>query len=317
MSVSFPLRNFRPVGMGWATLVLVLASLGGIVQPAGAALVLTEVTGSATASADFFGTSFPPSATDSESFGPFGGAAVAEVGRTRAVQTGSGLNAVNAEGVFDDVPDFALRAETFIDQRVSNTGAIPKALAFQYVINGGELRLFSPRGSFEGLEATVGVSIFVLAPDFSGFLWEWGATLRGTGGSAVAEVHGFAPIFDLVDPLDLGMPDLSAVTVAGSEAVLSIAPFTGFADLGVMGAGANSVITYSMYGSVSGPALNGGGGEASLGDPFDFTGNPGSAISIPGALPVPEPESWVVVLLGLAALLATAGGRRSSAERPL
>jgi hypothetical protein len=154
------------------------------------------------------------------------------------------------------------------------------------------------------------VSIFVLAPDFSGFLWEWGATLRGAGGSAFAEVHGFAPLFDFHDPLDLGMPELSAVNVAGGEAVLSIAPFTGIAELGVMARGSGSVITYSMYASVSGPGLSNTGGEASLGDPFDLTGHPGSAISIPGALPVPEPASWVLLLLGLATLLAIARSKR-------
>ena len=311
MNASCPLRCFCPAGMGRAILVLALASIGGFAQPVGAALMLTEVSGSATASASFFRTSFPPSVSDTAVFGPFGGAAVAEVGRTRAVQTGSGLNAVNAEGVFDDVPEFAVRAETEIDQRVGNPGASSEALAFQYVINGGELRLFNPSGSFDDLEATVKISIFVIAPDFSGFLWEWGATLRGSGGSAVAEFHGFAAIFDFADPLGLGMPVLSAVTVAGSEAVLSIAPFTGFADLGVITPRSGSVITYSMYASVSGPALNGGGGEASLGDPFDFTGNPGSTISIPGAVLVPEPESWTVVLFGLAALLAHARRRRT------
>ena len=99
------------------------------------------------------------------------------------MQTGSGLNAVNAEGRFGDIPEFALRAETQIDQGVGNTGGTSETLAFQYVINGGELRLLSPSGSFDGLAATVGVSIFVLAPDFSGFLWEWGATLRGEAGA--------------------------------------------------------------------------------------------------------------------------------------
>jgi hypothetical protein len=286
-------------------LAVILATLNGLSQPVGAALVLTEVSGSAEVSVQFFGTSLPP-ASDAESFGPLGGVAVAEVGRTRAAQTGSGLNAVAAEGRFDDVPSFELLAATEIDQTVGNTGPGSEALAFQYLINGGELRLFNRGGSFEGLVATVAVSIFVLAPDFGGILWDWGATLRGSGGTAVAEIHGFAPIFELNDPLNLGIPTLSAVTISGSEAVLSIAPFLAFADLGALGPGGNALISYSMYASVSGPALNGGGGKASLGDPFDFTGNPGSVISIPGAAAIPEPKSWALLLLGTAALLASA-----------
>jgi hypothetical protein len=310
MNASSRLYSCYPAGTGRAILVLVLACLGGTVQTVDASLVLTEVSGDAMASVNFFGTSLP-SASDSASFGPFGGAAVAEVGRTRAVQTGSGLNAVSAEGVLDDIPSFDLRAQTSIDQTVRNVGPLSEALAFQYVINGGELRLFNPRGSFEGLAATAAVSIFVIAPGFSGFLWDWGVTLRGSGSSVAAEIHGFAPIFDFEDPLGLGMPDVSEVTVAGNEAVLSIAPFTGFADLGQMGAGSMSLINYSMYASVSGPALNGAGGEASLGDPFDIMGSPGSMISIPGAVPVPEPELWMMMLLGLAGVLGAVRKRHS------
>jgi hypothetical protein len=99
-----------------AVLVVFLVSLGRVAQPVNAALTLAQVTGSATASAGFFRTGFP-SASDSESFGPFGGVALAEVGRTRAVQTGSGLNAVNAQGRFGDIPEFSLCAETVIEQR--------------------------------------------------------------------------------------------------------------------------------------------------------------------------------------------------------
>jgi hypothetical protein len=145
----------------------------------------------------------------------------------------------------------------------------------------------------------------IFGPDFSGTLWEWGATLRGEAGSVVAASHGFAPILDFHDPLNLGMPRLSPVSVAGGEAVLSIAPFTGFADLGILEQGSlPPSITYDMYASVSGPGLNNTGGEASLGDPFDLSGSPGSAISIPGALPVPETDAWQLLLVGLAVLLA-------------
>lgn len=290
--------------------VALLTCVACWLQPAQAGLALTRVEGTADASAMFFGTSLPP-ATDSASFGPFGGAAIAEVGRTRAVQTGSGFNAVSAEGHFGDIPEFKLRAQTSIDQRVTNTGAVDEALAFQYLINGGDLRLFSPTGSFNGLEATVAVSIFVLAPGFSGFLWDWGVTLRGVGSTVESAVHGFAPIFPLNDPLGLGTPTISPITVAGSEAMLSIAAFTAPADLGPLSPASTASLTYTMYAEVSGPAFNNTGGRASVGDPFDFSSNPGSVISIPGATPVvPEPASALLMLIGSAALSAVGARMR-------
>ena len=105
-------------------------------------LTLYEVRGSAEASRQFLGTGFP-SASDSASFGPFGGAAIAEVGQIRAVQTGYGFNAVSARGIFGDIPSFILHAETEIDQNVRNDGTTNEDLSFHYTINGGELRLFS------------------------------------------------------------------------------------------------------------------------------------------------------------------------------
>lgn len=297
---------------------LALTPVCGLIERAqGAGLTLYQVEGSAEASADFFGTSFP-SSSDSALFGPFGGVAIAEVGQTRAVQTGYGFNAVSATGVFGDIPAFALRAETSIDQNVRNDGPSSVDLAFHYTINGGELRLFSP-GSFEGLVATVAVSIFVISPGFSGFLWDWGVTLRGSGSGVTSEVHGFSPIFPLNDPLALGIPPISSVSVGGGEAVLSIAPFNADIDLGTLGVGSTALVTYSMYADVSGPGFNATGAKASLGDPFDFTNNPGSEISIPGAaldgVAVPEPGAWMMIGAGLAGLAILPGRKRFGSWR--
>src|SRR5262245_38153441 len=79
--------------------------------------------GSAKASFEAFGSSFPP-ALDEETFGPFGGAAVAELGafgRIRAAQTGSGLNAVTALSRPSDIPAFLARADTDFDVTVEVT----------------------------------------------------------------------------------------------------------------------------------------------------------------------------------------------------
>jgi hypothetical protein len=296
-------RSFRQV----LRVVLIFTALScSFISPVEASsITITRNEGGARASGDFFGTSLPP-VRDEQTFGPFGGVAVAEVGRTRAAQTGSGLNAVNAEARLSDVPSFVFRAETDIELAVENSGSVFEDLAFDYLINGGELRLFSGNGNFDGLASTVAVSIFTIAPDFSGFLWDWGVTLRGVGASVVAEVHGFAPIFSFNDPLSLGMPAISGITVNDTEAILSIAPFNAFVDLGALSSGGTGLVSYSMYAETGGSALNLAGGKATIGDPFDFTGSPGSIISIPGVdlepTNVPEPISLASTLFGLAVL---------------
>ena len=279
-------------------------------SPASADPVLVGSAGSARVRLDFFGTGLP-SRIEEETFGPFGGAAVAEVGRNRAVQTGSGINAVNVEARLSDIPEFLFRADTDIDWDIENTGADARDLTFDYTINGGQLRLFDPTGSFHELESTVGVSIFTLAPDFSGFLWEWGVTLRGVSPGVVeTEVHGFATIFPFDDPLGLGSPTVSAVSVSATEAVVSIAPFTATVHLGEMGPGSVARISYSMFGQVSGPSLRDAGASATVGDPFDLSGTPGSVLSFNGGAAVPEPSIVVLTGLGVAALLRRMRPRR-------
>lgn len=278
--------------------------------PASADPVLIGSSGSARVTLDFFGAGLP-SRTDEETFGPSGGAAVAEVGRNRAVQTGTGINAVNVEARLSDVPEFLFRADTDIAWNIENTGPDLRDLTFDYTINGGRLRLFDPTGSFHELESTVAVSIFTIAPDFGGFLWEWGVTLRGTAPGVVAtQVHGFATIFPFDDPLGLGSPTVSAVSVSATEAVVSIAPFTATVHLGEMEPGARASIIYSMFGQVSGPSLRDAGASATVGDPFNLAGTPGSVLSFNGAAAVPEPSVVVLTGLGVAALVRRMRSRR-------
>jgi hypothetical protein len=300
-----------------AALALLLAVAPGVSPaPAGAQLVVLQNTGRAEAELTYGGM-FPPGRTDTRSFGPFGGAAVAEATdvfgrRTRAVQTGYGLNAAATEARLGDVPFFAYRADTDFEVRVGNGGARSgEDLFFEYVLNGGELRLRAPGGNFDGLVATVGSTIFVLAPGFSGFLWSWQLELRGSGSQVTATE---SQIFG--DPLGLGTPVFSAITRTADEAIVSIGSFHGAADLGVLGRQSEAVITYDMFATIAGRGLNLTGGRASLGDPFDVEGSPGSALSIRGlaslqpTAAVPEPATLALVALGLGILGAVGTGRR-------
>jgi hypothetical protein len=261
---------------------------------------------------------------DSETFGPFGGVAVAEVlafGRARAAQTGSGLNAVTTLARPSDISSFLANAQTEIDMDVANTGLASEDLHFEYLINGGELRLFGRNGSFDGLQATAAVNIFTLgASGFSGFLWDWGVTLRGTATSAEVLVHGFAPIFPFSDPLGLGQPVISSVTITGNEASVSIAPFTGVAELGQINPTQSALINYTMYSELSGPGLNNTGGEATIGDPFNLTGDAGTVLSIRGvdlSVVVPEPSTGVLAATCALILFSTSLATGSSRKRLL
>ena len=72
-----------------------------------------------------------------------------------------------------DLPFFDWSARTTYDVEVAQTGQSRSSLDFQYHINGGRLELIDPAQMFDGMLSTVGVSIFAIAPGFSGFLWNF------------------------------------------------------------------------------------------------------------------------------------------------
>jgi hypothetical protein len=250
LSVRRPPRRLVPV------LILVVTAAAAIGAPAcdaGAQLTVVRNEGSAAAASDISGL---PTLIDDHDFGPFGGAAVSEVarlGRARAAQTGWGLNAVTVFARLDDVSDFRFLALTELDVMVRNASATREPVIFTFTLNGGELRLFSGSRLFDGLLALVRVSIFInegLAAPLAYSLWTWQAEFRGDAGVVTAHI-------DLLhDPLGLGARAVSPLSVTGDEAVLSIAPFTGVADLGPLISGDYRTVTYRMRADLTGPGID-------------------------------------------------------------
>jgi hypothetical protein len=236
-------------------------------------------------------------------FGPQGGAAVSDLnmrnfGRMRAVQTGIGLNAVFVDAMLSDLPFFDWSANTKYEVEVAQAGQSRQSLDFQYHLNGGQLALRDPTGSFDGLVSTVGVSIFAISPGFSGFLWSWQLSLRGTQGVVTPNVDF------LIDPLGFGVPVLSSVSILNGVATIDIGSFTAGANLGILSGGSTAFVTYDMDGAVAGIGLSSQGGIARLGDPFNTSGDYGAGISF-SATPVsatPEPSATLLVASGLIGL---------------
>ena len=302
----------------WLFARIGLALLSAAVLAAGpktaAAFAITDNSGSAFAETTYT-VSWLPGQREQRTFGPGGGAAVAHVtdpfSRARAAQTGYGLNAVTAEARVGDVPSFFHSAGTSFDVTVRNDDAVTSdPLIFEYHLNGGQLALFG--GSFDGMVAGVSVSIFTIAPGRSGFLWSWALSLRGQGGQVTTSVDF------LLDPLGFGVPALSPITIANNEATVSIAPFTAVADLGRLAPGGTAFITYDMGADIGGFGFNSTGGKATLGDPLNLDGDPGSSIGFagvdlqPAPAAAPEPATGALAALGLA-LLAAVRSRRCRA----
>jgi hypothetical protein len=286
-----------------------------IVAPASAQLTLTNNSGQATAETQYGAGSFLSPQTVTTSFGPDGGVALSHLdlrnfGQVRAVQTGIGLNAVSVDARLGDIPSFYWSGQTSYDVEVKNTGFSTSSVDFEFHLNGGRLGLYDPTGLFNGLAASVDVSIFAISPGFSGFLWSWTLTLRGSQGQVTPSVDF------LIDPLGFGVPDLGALTIANGEAFIDIAAFTAAVDLGPLAAGHTAFVTYDMSAAVFGLGFNATGGVARLGDPFSASGDYGAGIRI-GAVPaaVSEPPVFALLFGGILLFAIRGNARGSRADR--
>jgi len=234
-----------------------------------------------------------------------------QYGRMRAVQTGGGLNAVFAEATLSGSPQFAFSAGTDVQWGITNSSPISTSLIFQYHLSGGHLALYDPTDEFLGGTATVDVRLFAGAPHAStGPIWQWILSLTGQGG----QVHPSLLLFD--DPFGLGSPGISAVTINNGVAALDIDPFTATIDLGQLGPNLTANIRYTMRADVAEVGGVATGGLAQLGDPFSVSGDFGAGITIVAPVAaVPEPATWSLVALGLAALVAVRRRRPNGQRR--
>jgi hypothetical protein len=107
------------------------------------------------------------------------------------------------------------------------------------------------------------------------------------------------------------------VTIVGDEARVSIEPFVRTIGLGRIPADVLNTLplSYSMSAEVPGVGLNGTGGLARLGGPFDLSGSPGSLLSIEGVslqpATVPEPAALLLMGAGLAAIVVARSRARA------
>jgi len=115
-------------------------------------------------------------------------------------------------------------------------------------------------------------------------------------------------------------------TVAGSDAEYYYDPYAKTLDLGILAAGDERLLTYTLggvgeYVGGGGGDMYGYGGQAIVGafDPFDFEGRPVDEFGnpLPGGLqaPIPEPGTYAMLGLGLAMLSGLARYRRRRGDR--
>ncbi|MBL8532724.1 MAG: PEP-CTERM sorting domain-containing protein [Betaproteobacteria bacterium] len=144
----------------------------------------------------------------------------------------------------------------------------------------------------------------------------WRVYLGMTGSGAPGEFGGIESYTPTVD-LSASAQDFN---VHDSGSSLYYDPYAGQLGLGILGAHQSKVLSYRVAGSgyyTSDTEMDmyGYGGQAVVGntDPFDFEGRPVDELGNPlpgGVQPVPEPETYAMVSVGLVALALAARRRR-------
>lgn len=217
----------------------------------------------------------------------------------RAIQTSDGNAAVSVEGIFaGGSPVRTLQAEAVFTETVTNNTGVAQTVNFNFVIAPIVLEL--ERSSRYGV-GTPSVALYDIdiALDGAG-IFQSGAQLQG--------LNNFVQLFDDADTnpdaTDLG----GVVTGPTTETGRTTATFNGFIgaiELGVLDAGEEFELTYRMLAQTSGRETE-SGGRASIGDPLNFDTTPGIATMFEfldtDPVPVPEPPTWLMMLVGLTAV---------------
>lgn len=247
--------------------------------------------------------------------------AFADVGNAAAYQDLFGINAVfaNAGLLLDDALDFSASARTHYDVRVKTPTEMTGSVPFQFVINGGELRIVDYSGlrrlSTTDFHARVSADITIFPEGF----WQWTAILREDPFTGDPEVN---TAFSL-ETLGVGFPAVS-VTMEGEDAVVIIPHFEAevlldlddFSFIGVF-------FTYDMEAELFFEDSLGASGLAGIGDPFGLsqgTGGGGIEFFLDGRplsdFPVVIPEAAAGVLAAAGLGVLGLARRRGGCELP-
>jgi hypothetical protein len=234
-------------------------------------------------------------------------------GRAAAYQDVYGINAVFADAgnALDDALRFYSRAESNYEIEVTTPTSESGQAAFDFVINGGELRLenFAAIDELGGnSSARVRAEIFVGAQ-----FWVLDLTLR--------KFFGDPDIFDAsIESFGTGFPTFTPV-VDGDDVVVTIPRIEGetLFELSRFRVGLNFSYTMTAELELNGLSI---GGLAGIGDPFSLSmGGPSTAgveffldgMPLTGLPIVPEPSAAALAIVALS--LFAAALRNANASR--
>jgi len=241
-----------------------------------------------------------------------------------AFQSPGGWDSAGARLGADLALDHSMSAFARFDMTVRNTGPDPIPLDFRFLIFGGRLEL-----AMTDFAATSDIPTSEVNARFAeGGTWFWSytGTLAGANSSFMP---GYTTV--LVDPQGIGMPG-AVVSQALGAASVDLGTFGGRLDLGSIAAGQVRSFSYHLFASVENGEFfdNTGGsstappptvaGFAELKDPFSF-GQGFFLNDIPlsqltgdvGALALPEPETYAMLLVALGLMGIVARRRKQLA----
>lgn len=199
----------------------------------------------------------------------------------------------------------------------NDTSTAISGITFSFFIGGGRVAVqsefeSSPFSGYAGLSGEITWGDTEL----------WGVDLDVYSSGSVDGDGNFVRTFDHALSRRGAADDFD---VSGSEAEYFYQPYAKTLDLGILAAGEERLLTYTLggvgeYVGGGGDDMYGYGGQAVVGafDPFSFDGRPVDEFGnpLPGGLqaPIPEPGTYAMLGLGLATLFGVTRRRRKRAR---